>query len=84
MVKSKLVCGNLYSWLPSLDFELRAWISDFNDRMMVASELNQDIENEFQITGIVIPFPQRDLHLKSVDTDAINAIQEATVDPLQR
>lgn len=62
----------------SLDFELRAWISDFNDRMMVASELNQDIENEFQIAGIEIPFPQRDLHLKSVDTDAIKAFQQAT------
>jgi len=62
-----------------LNFELRAWISDFNDSLMVRSELNQDIENEFQIAGIEIPFPQRDLHLKSVDTDAIMAIQQATV-----
>jgi len=61
----------------SLDFELRAWISDFNDSHMVRSELNQDIENEFQMAGIEIPFPQRDLHLKSVDTEAIKAFQEA-------
>jgi small-conductance mechanosensitive channel len=62
----------------SLDFELRAWISDFNDSLRVRSELNQDIENEFQIAGIEIPFPQRDLHLRSVDTDTINAFQQAT------
>lgn len=61
----------------SLNFELRAWISDFSDRLTVASELNQDIENEFALAGVVIPFPQRDLHLKSVDTDAIKAFQQA-------
>jgi len=63
----------------SLDFELRAWIADINDRMTVASELNQDIENEFQMAGVEIPFPQRDLHLKSVDSDAIKAFQQATM-----
>jgi len=62
----------------SLNFELRVWISDINDRMRVLSELNQDIENEFQIAGVEIPFPQRDLHLKSVDADSIRAFQQAT------
>ncbi|MFT5729609.1 MAG: potassium efflux system protein [Desulforhopalus sp.] len=63
----------------SLDFELRAWIADFDDFLTARSELNQDIENEFQMAGIEIPFPQRDLHLKSVDTDAIKAFQQATM-----
>ena len=62
----------------SLNFELRAWISDINDRMRVLSELNQDIENEFQMAGVEIPFPQRDLHLKSVGTEAVKAFQQAT------
>jgi len=62
----------------SLNFVLRAWVSDFNDSYRVRSELNQDIENEFQMAGIEIPFPQRDLHLKSVDSDAIKAFQKAT------
>ena len=62
----------------SLNFELRAWISDFNDSLTVRSELNQDIENEFQMAGVEIPFPQRDLHLKSVDADSIRAFQQAT------
>ncbi len=62
----------------SLNFELRVWISDINDRMRVLSELNQDIENEFQMADIEIPFPQRDLHLKSVDADSLRAFQHAT------
>jgi len=61
-----------------MDFELRVWISDFGDSRTVRSELNQDIESEFQMAGIEIPFPQRDLHLKSVDTNAIKAFQQAT------
>ncbi|WP_319549873.1 mechanosensitive ion channel domain-containing protein [Desulfogranum marinum] len=63
----------------SLNFELRVWISDFSDHLTVRSELNQDIEAEFEMAGVVIPFPQRDLHLKSVDPDAIKAFQQATM-----
>lgn len=51
----------------SLDFELRVWIPNVIDKFDVLSELNQDIEYEFQTAGIEIPFPQRDLHLRSVD-----------------
>lgn len=51
----------------SLDFELRVWISDFSNKLTVLSELNQDIEYEFSLAGIKIPFPQADLHLRSVD-----------------
>ncbi|MBT8333997.1 MAG: mechanosensitive ion channel [Deltaproteobacteria bacterium] len=53
----------------SLDFEVRVWIADFADRLEVLSELNQDIENEFQLAGIEIPFPQTDLHVRSVDDE---------------
>lgn len=58
----------------SLDFELRVWIPDFNDKMTVLSELNQDIESEFQTAGIEIPFPQTDLHLRSVDMQAAQTL----------
>jgi small-conductance mechanosensitive channel len=54
----------------SLDFELRVWISDFDHRVEVLSELNQDIEAEFHLAGIEIPFQQTDLHLRSVDREA--------------
>jgi small-conductance mechanosensitive channel len=51
----------------SLDFELRVWIPDFDSRRQVQSEINQDIDLRFRELGIEIPFPQRDLHLRSVD-----------------
>ncbi|MCP4343831.1 MAG: mechanosensitive ion channel, partial [Desulfobulbaceae bacterium] len=54
----------------SLDFELRVWIPEYLNKMQVLSDLNQDIENEFDMNNIEIPFPQTDLHLRSVDEDA--------------
>lgn len=60
----------------SLDFELRVWIADFNERLTVLSELNQDIEAEFETADIEIPFPQTDLHLRSVDQDALSSLYE--------
>ncbi len=53
----------------SLNFELRVWISDFNNKLTVLSELNQHIESEFEKSGIEIPFPQRDLHIRTVDSE---------------
>lgn len=54
----------------SLDFELRVWISEYLDKTQVLSDLNQDIEKEFSLRKIEIPFPQTDLHLRSVDEAA--------------
>ena len=61
----------------SLDFELRVWVADFNDRRSVLSELNQEINNEFADAGIEIPFPQTDLHLRTVDDEAVQSIRTA-------
>lgn len=47
----------------SLDFELRVWIPNIDDKLLILSELNQEIDNEFKEAGIVIPFPQTDVHL---------------------
>ena len=54
----------------SLDLELRVWTPDFSDRRQLQSELNQEIESEFSLAGIEIPFPQTDLHLRSIDSQA--------------
>lgn len=51
----------------SLDFELRVWIPDFLEKTQVLSDLNQDIEAELSANGIEIPFPQTDLHIRSLD-----------------
>jgi len=60
----------------SLDFELRVFIPEFTERRLVQSELNISINSEFEEAGIEIPFPQSDLHLRSVDTKAATVLQE--------
>ena len=48
----------------SLDFELRVRIVDIKKRYDVLSDLNFAINERFASENIVIPFPQRDLHIK--------------------
>ncbi len=59
----------------SLDFELRVFIPEFTDRRLVLSELNLAINSEFEAAGIEIPFPQNDLHLRSVDPAAMSLLK---------
>jgi small-conductance mechanosensitive channel len=47
----------------SLDFELRCHVQDIDERMSVISDLNFAIDAAFRENGIVIPFPQRDVHI---------------------
>jgi hypothetical protein len=54
----------------SLDFELRAWTSQFDSFLRIKSELAIGINNALRDAGITIPFPQRDLHVRSVDPAA--------------
>ncbi len=58
----------------SIDFELRVWISDINKRLKVKSELGQAVDRHFREEGITIPFPQRDLHLRSIEEDLRSAL----------
>ncbi|TNF72837.1 MAG: mechanosensitive ion channel [Acidobacteria bacterium] len=55
----------------ALDFELRAWIADFNKGLRVSSELRVAINKALAEAGIEIPFPQRDVHVKSLDPAAL-------------
>jgi len=48
----------------SLNFELRVWIQDIDGRLQVNSTLYHEIERKFREVHIVIPFPQRDVHLR--------------------
>ncbi len=59
----------------SLDIELRVWTPDFSDRKQLHSELNQEIKDAFSLAGIEIPFPQTDLHVRSVDNQAAAALK---------
>ncbi|GGM27513.1 hypothetical protein GCM10011351_11740 [Paraliobacillus quinghaiensis] len=51
----------------SLDFELFIWISNPNDIIRVKTNINFRIHHILKENQIEIPFPQRDLHLRSVD-----------------
>ena len=57
----------------SLDFELRVWISDIVRRLVVRSELGQYVDRRFREEGVEIPFPQRDLHVRSISPSAFDA-----------
>ena len=51
----------------SLNFELRIWTPDYDTYVRVASDLRTAIFAAFKDAGIEIPFPQRDVHVKSTD-----------------
>ncbi|MGA8205944.1 MAG: mechanosensitive ion channel family protein [Woeseiaceae bacterium] len=50
----------------SLDFELLCWIDHPVDRGRLMHELNCRVYKAFAAAGIQIPFPQRDLHVRSM------------------
>jgi len=54
----------------SLNFELRAFIRNIDHRLRVISDLNFAIDAAFREAGIEIPFPQRDIHIRSGKPDA--------------
>jgi len=58
----------------SLDLELRVWIADFDDRRTVQSELLLEIDRRFRDLDIEIPFPQSDLHVRSIDESAAASV----------
>jgi len=57
----------------SLNFELRAFIRNIDHRLRVISDLNFAIDAAFRENGIEIPFPQRDIHIRSGKPDASQA-----------
>ena len=61
----------------SLEFELRVWILDVDHRLTTQSELHQEIDRRFREAKIEIAFPQRDLHLRSVDESVVLRPSEA-------
>ena len=51
----------------ALEFELRVWGGDVENRLTAQSEIHQEIDRKFREANIDIAFPQRDLHLRSID-----------------
>jgi len=51
----------------SLNFEVRVFVKERIQRMPLTHELHMALEKSLKEHGIEIPFPQRDLHLRSID-----------------
>jgi len=66
----------------SLDFRVRCWTT-MESWLTAASEMRVNINREFQKAGITIPFPQRDLHLKTTPHSTADE-ESLTVDSLER
>jgi small-conductance mechanosensitive channel len=58
----------------ALMFELRVFITDIDCKMVVLSDINYSISEAFDQAGIIIPFPQTDLHIRSNDMTGPNPI----------
>jgi small-conductance mechanosensitive channel len=54
----------------SLDFGIRAWTTDFDRWVAIRTEMTARVYEALRSAGIEIPFPQHDLHLRSVSDEA--------------
>ena len=52
----------------SLDFELRVHSPDLESFLIIKDAMHTGIDNAFREHGIEIPFPQRDLHVRSIES----------------
>ncbi|MDG2334437.1 MAG: mechanosensitive ion channel [Myxococcota bacterium] len=53
----------------SLNFEVRAWTDNFDQFLRVKSAVSVGISQALAEAGITIPFPQRDLHVRTLPGD---------------
>lgn len=60
----------------SVNFQLRATLKDYTLFPRVQTDLYFDIFELFAKNGIEIPFPQRDLHIRSVDPVVTTALSQ--------
>jgi small-conductance mechanosensitive channel len=65
----------------SLDFVLRFWTAEFDDWVRIQSEVTVAIHDRLRDEGIEIPFPQSDLHLRTVTPAAVEALRRGDPNP---
>jgi potassium-dependent mechanosensitive channel len=58
----------------ALNFELRFWCADQDTWLQLQSDVTVAIAKALKEAGIEIPFPQRDLHVRSVDAPVAEAL----------
>ncbi len=64
----------------AVEFSLRFWTADFDTWQVLASDVMIDVHASLARAGIAIPFPQRDLHVRSLDAAAAEALVAAARD----
>ncbi len=64
----------------SIDFELRVWLGAFDQLLQARSELAAAVTRRFAEEGLEIPFPQRDLHVRSVGEEVTGAFRRGARD----
>jgi len=61
----------------ALGFELRCY-TESGDWLFILSDLHVDVNNALKDAGVVIPFPQRDLHIKSMDPSIARSVKTSS------
>lgn len=59
----------------SLNLQLRCYLPNRDNRLRVITQLHSEIERCFKEAEIEIPFPQRDLHLRSIAPKAVESVK---------
>lgn len=63
----------------SLEFQLRAWTDDTVRWVIIKSEIAVEVHKTLNRENIEIPFPQRDLNLKIISSDAAEILKNGSV-----
>jgi potassium efflux system protein len=64
----------------TLNFELRVFVKNLGDSVAVRHQLHLALERALREAGIEIPFPQRDVHLRSVTAEAAERLRSLPKD----
>ncbi len=68
----------------ALNFLLRFWIADVETSPRISSEVTAAVDDRLKQAGITIPFPQRDVHLRSALGPSDEAATAAADEPALR
>jgi len=60
----------------ALNFKMLAWVADYDMGFGMTHRLNTAINAALDQAGITIPFPQRDLHVKSLPAEATRPVAD--------